>query len=241
MCKHRPLPAHRVIDLALPTAIHQVIIAAHDMCDLHVVIIDHHGEIIGRIAIRAQQDEVIEFLGRPAHRALDRVLEHDIAVGRLETHRERLVGRTVGRVTVAPGRAQGAASRKSLVAQGLDLVGRAPAFEGMPFVEQGIGDLGMALGARKLRNHIAVPVETEPAKPVENCVDCRLGRAGAIGILDAQEELAAMVAGKQPVEQRGAPPIWRKPVGEGAKRVRIILSLFCNCEFMLHCEKGLSC
>ena len=40
--------------------------------------------------------------------------------------------------------------------------------------------------------------------PVEDRVDRRLGRARLVGVLDPQQELAAMVAGEQPVEQGGA-------------------------------------
>ena len=62
----------------------------------------------------------------------------------------------------------------------------------------------MAVGAGELEHGVAVPVEPEPAHAVEDRVDRRLGRAGAIGILDAQQELAAVMAREQPVEQRGA-------------------------------------
>src|SRR3546814_7994473 len=51
---------------------------------------------------------------------------------------------------------------------------------------------------------VAIPVEPEPAHPVEDRVDRGLGGAGAVGILDAQQEIAAVVAREQPVEQRGA-------------------------------------
>src|SRR3546814_1152250 len=64
--------------------------------------------------------------------------------------------------------------------------------------------LGMAPGARELVDRVAIPVEPEPAQPVEDRVDRGLGGAGAVGILDAQQELAAVVAREQPVEQRGA-------------------------------------
>src|SRR3546814_19903482 len=62
----------------------------------------------------------------------------------------------------------------------------------------------MAPGARELVDRVAIPVEPEPAHPVEDRVDRGLGGAGAVGILDAQQELAAVVAREQPVEQRGA-------------------------------------
>src|SRR3546814_4726752 len=61
----------------------------------------------------------------------------------------------------------------------------------------------MAGGARELIDGVAVPMEVEPAHAVENRVDRRLGRTGAIGILDTEQEPATMVAREQPVEQRG--------------------------------------
>src|SRR3546814_2031877 len=61
----------------------------------------------------------------------------------------------------------------------------------------------MAGGARELIDGVAVPMEVEPAHAVENRVDRRLGRTGAIGILDTEQEPAAMVAREQQVEQRG--------------------------------------
>ena len=62
----------------------------------------------------------------------------------------------------------------------------------------------MALGALELAHRLAVPVEAEPAQPVENGVDRLRRRALAVGVLDAQQELAADVLGVEPVEQRRA-------------------------------------
>jgi hypothetical protein len=39
---------------------------------------------------------------------------------------------------------------------------------------------------------------------VDDEVDVRVGRARAIGVLDAQDEAPAVVAREEPVEQRGA-------------------------------------
>ena len=54
-----------------------------------------------------------------------------------------------------------------------------------------LGDFAMAPGA--LNWLIASPsqFEPEPFQPIENCVDRRWRRALAIGVLDAQQELAA--------------------------------------------------
>jgi hypothetical protein len=57
-------------------------------------------------------------------------------------------------------------------------------------------DLGMARGAGELIDFLAVPIEPEPAHPVQDRIDRRLGRARAIGIFDAQQELAAVDGGR---------------------------------------------
>ena len=49
-----------------------------------------------------------------------------------------------------------------------------------------------------------VPVEAEPAQAVEDDVHGFLGIARGVGVLDAQDERAAGVAGVKPVEQGGA-------------------------------------
>ena len=67
-----------------------------------------------------------------------------------------------------------------------------------------VRDLGVARGALELEHGVAVPVEAEPFEAGEDRVDRRLGRAGAVGVLDTEQELAAVVAGVEQVEQRGA-------------------------------------
>ena len=58
-----------------------------------------------------------------------------------------------------------------------------------------MGDFAMALSAQKLADRLAVPVEPEPLESVENRIDCRLRRAFAVGVLDAQQEPAAEMLG----------------------------------------------
>ena len=70
--------------------------------------------------------------------------------------------------------------------------------------EHCLGDLGMPIGAFELKDGIAVPVDPEPAQPREDRVDRGLSRARPVGILDPQQEFAAMMTRKQPVKQRGA-------------------------------------
>jgi len=49
-----------------------------------------------------------------------------------------------------------------------------------------------------------VPVESEPAHPVQDGVHRLLGRAGHIRILDAENEFPPLLPGEKPVEQGGA-------------------------------------
>lgn len=70
--------------------------------------------------------------------------------------------------------------------------------------QHGVGDFGMARCPLELEHGRFIAAQAEPVQPVEDRGDRFLGRAGAIGILDPQQELAAMMAGEQPVEQGGA-------------------------------------
>src|SRR5690606_39090251 len=51
-----------------------------------------------------------------------------------------------------------------------------------------------------------VPVEAQPAQAVENGCEGLLGGALGVGVLNAEDEGAAVVAGKEPVEERRASP-----------------------------------
>ncbi len=70
--------------------------------------------------------------------------------------------------------------------------------------EEAVGDFLVALHAGALEHQLFVPVETQPGEPIEDHLRMLVGRASLIGVLDAQQELAALVAGVQPVEEGGA-------------------------------------
>ena len=54
-------PAERVIDLRLAEGVVEVVVAADHMGDPHVVVVDHDREIVGRGAVRPQDDQIVEF------------------------------------------------------------------------------------------------------------------------------------------------------------------------------------
>jgi hypothetical protein len=79
-------------------------------------------------------------------------------------------------------------------------------------------DFAVARGPGELVDDLAVPIEPEPFQAIENGRDRRLGRSLAVGVLDAQQHLAAVLPGVEPVEQRGAAaPDVEKAGGRGGK------------------------
>src|SRR6185437_4628307 len=62
----------------------------------------------------------------------------------------------------------------------------------------------MAGEIRTLIDDLFVPVEAEPVEPVEDRARGLIRAARLVRVLDAQEELAAVLAGVEPVEERGA-------------------------------------
>ena len=76
----RHLPAERLVDLRLARGVGEVIVAADDVGDVHVVVVDDDGEHVGRRAVGAQQHEIVEILVLPHDAALDLVLDHRLAL-----------------------------------------------------------------------------------------------------------------------------------------------------------------
>ena len=75
---------------------------------------------------------------------------------------------------------------------------------GSSALKQPVRDLGVPRPELRLVIFVPVPIEPEPAHSVEDRVDRFLRGARPVGVLDPQQELAAVVAGKEPVEQGSA-------------------------------------
>ena len=78
----RQVPAQRVVEDLLAAAIGQVVVAADDVGDAHVVVVDDDGEHVGGRAVRAQDDEIVEVVVGEGDAALDVVLDDGLAVER---------------------------------------------------------------------------------------------------------------------------------------------------------------
>jgi hypothetical protein len=63
---------------------------------------------------------------------------------------------------------------------------------------------GVTRRTGELEGDVAVPLQPEPGQAVEDGLDGGRGGARSVGVLDAQQIFAAVMAGIEPVEERGA-------------------------------------
>ena len=184
-----------------------MVIAADDVGDFHVVVVHDHRQHVGGRAVGAQQHHVVKLLVGDPDFALDLVGDHGLTlVRRFEPDHGRDPGRGLRGIAVAP--ASVIAHRPSRGTRRLahlgELFRRAEAVIGLALGEQVPRYLGVALGVARLVDHVTVPVEAKPFETVDDRRDCLGRRPPPIGVLQTQQEPAAVMAGKEPVEQRGA-------------------------------------
>ncbi len=177
------------------------------MGDAHVVIVDHHRVQIGGRAITAQNDHVVQFGIGDAHLALHQIVQHGFALTRgAQAKGGSDAGGGLGGITVTP--APVIAGRAMLGDGALAHLGqflrRAITWVGHAVGQQFPRDFLMARDAGGLIDGRRIGGECQPFQPAEDHLGCLRGGARAVGVLDPQQELAAMVAGEQIVEQRRA-------------------------------------
>ncbi len=199
-------PAHRLDQRQLPEGVVEMVITADQMGHAHVMIVDDDREHIGGRAIRAQQDEVVDLAILHRNIALHHVGDGHLAGGfGFQPDHERRAFRRFRRIAVAP--AAVIAHRfflcPLLFAHRGQLFRGRETFIGIAGSQQFMGDFRMAFGAFRLEHRFTIPVEAQPVESFDDRVDRFLGRARLVGILDPQQRLAAVMAGKQPVEHRG--------------------------------------
>ncbi len=66
----RRRPAHEIVDRELTRGVRQMVVAAQDLRDAHVVIVNDHGQHVGWRAVAAKKDEVVQLLVLYRHVAL---------------------------------------------------------------------------------------------------------------------------------------------------------------------------
>ena len=163
-----------------------MVLAADDVCDAHFQIIHDVGEMKHRLAVRTQNHK-IRVLLLAVGEFTDNIADNEVVDGdRLALHFEfdrafMFIGEAVRQQRL---------NAALIIFLPLTLEIRAA----IAFARAG----GVA-GERAF-----VPVKSEPAQAVEDDVHSFLRIARGVGVLDAEDERAAGMAGVEPVEERGA-------------------------------------
>jgi hypothetical protein len=176
-----------------------VIVAADDVCHLHVHVVDDDAEVVRRRAVGARDDQVVELGVIEHHVAVDHVFDHDRAVDRILESHHRIDAGT--RLPAVPARAVVARLqlRRGLpVAHFLQLFPGAVTAVRVARLEELREHLAIPIHAPRLVERTLVVVQPQPLHTVENDLRRFLGGALAIGVLDAQDEHAAVTARVQP-------------------------------------------
>ena len=198
--------------------VRHVVVAADHVRDRHVHVVAHHRQVIDRQAVAADDDEVVDHRVVELDRSLDEVGEGRPALGHLEADRPRRAVRgqlarlRLGQRPLAADVAPHLAARLGGLARLVVLLGRREVVVGVAGRDQLFGGGSVPIEALRLEVRSVraadvgpfVPVHAEPAHPLQDAVDHLVRRSLGVGVLDAQHEHAALAAGEEPVEQRGA-------------------------------------
>src|ERR1700730_214763 len=99
----RDVPLERIVDLLLTRGVDQVVVAADDVRDAHVVVVDDDCEHVGWIAVAAQQHEIVQILVLPDYAALNLIFDHGLAgLRRPQPDRGLYAGRSFRGIAIAP-------------------------------------------------------------------------------------------------------------------------------------------
>ena len=196
----------RVIDVDLARRIVDVVVAADHFGDVHVDIVDDDGEIVGRKAVRAHHDEIVEFLVVPLDAAFDLVVEHHRTRARVaETnHAVRMFAQRFVLFAVNPGIARLHALVHLRRAHRIEFFARFVCVIRLAGVHEFLGNFDVTIHAQRLIIRAFVMIQPEPVHAVENRFHRFVGGTLAIGVLDAQDELSTAMPRFEPAIQRSA-------------------------------------
>ncbi len=215
MSEGRQLGPEGLEDEELGEGVGEVLLGADDVGDLHLDVVDGAGEVVEWRAVGPDDDEVADLVGGELDVSLDQVVEHQHPTGRdLETEGE---GAPLGLESSGLYRGNGLTAEAvgSLLALGGSFVGRAFRFGAIVLVDvtgldQSLGRPAVDFGSLRLivgpvratDLRTLIPIDADPAEPVEDPLDGVLDVPLLVGVVDPQDELAAAVVSRQqPVEQ----------------------------------------
>src|SRR6266705_724401 len=190
-----------------------MIVATDYVRDVHVEVVYDDPEVVGGNAVGTKEHQIIELRVRHGNRAFDDVVKNNVAFVRVAKANDRSpVPRRHEPCGFRALRTPAPVVAGLLTAGALALAHRIELFLGRPAMvslsprDEFFRDLPVARKPLHLKERAFVPVEPEPAHRVEDRLHRSFGRALEIGILDAQDEFAAVLSGVRPGEERGPRP-----------------------------------
>eukprot|EP00958_Prasinococcus_capsulatus_P024870 scaffold3981_cov302-Prasinococcus_capsulatus_cf.AAC.2 len=215
--KLRALEAQGVVEESLAEGVGEVLLGADDVADAHERVIDGHAEVVHGHAVAAQDDEITQRVGLPRHLASDVVVDlHRLVLGHAEAVREgcallhlgrHLLWRRGGPLAAVDGR--DLELLRLLLHRG-ELLVCAEARVRHVLLHQVVHVLAVDRAALRLPVRAVgallvgalVVVQAEPRQIAQHGLLRLASGARCVGILHAEDELAAQLACVQPVEQR---------------------------------------
>eukprot|EP00825_Cyclidium_porcatum_P048862 TRINITY_DN831_c0_g1_i20.p2 TRINITY_DN831_c0_g1~~TRINITY_DN831_c0_g1_i20.p2 ORF type:complete len:531 (+),score=22.41 TRINITY_DN831_c0_g1_i20:590-2182(+) len=196
-------------DVDLARGVVDMVVTADDVGDAHIPVIDADAEIVGRCAVGAGDDQVVQFRVGKLDVALDLVIPgNDAALRILEADYWRnICGRS--RQVLARFRAPATVIARLFLlrflfgAQGIELFTRRVAVIRAAIGEHLLDDFLVALHALHLVERAFVMFQSQPLHAIQNGLNCFRRRASDIRILYAQDKGATVAAGVGPGEQGG--------------------------------------
>ena len=222
-----------------------MVVATDHVGDAHHGVVHHGGKVVGGGAIGAEDDEVVQLAGVEGHVTVDRVVHYHVAAVERDLDAQGVglarvdAALGLGGVKVAAGALvalEGVVARLCGGLVGCELLGRAEARIRLALVPQALCGVavelhavGLAVGA-VVAAHLGalVPVESQPAHGAQDDLSVLLGRAGWVGVIDAQDEGAVVRAGKCPVVDCGASAAHVELAGGGGRKAHAHVSVFCQ-------------
>jgi hypothetical protein len=180
----------------------QQVLAADDVGDRHVPVVDDVRQDEKWLARGLDHHEVLERPPWKRHLSPDHVVDHgDPVVGYPEAQCERRAAVRTGQATLpaVPVVPRGGVAASPL----LDVVPAAVAGVEVPAFPEGVDSRLVERRAFRLAVRALVGVHPEPAHCRQDPVHPLLAIALGVGVLDPKDEHSVLLAGEEPVEERG--------------------------------------
>jgi hypothetical protein len=191
----------RVKHIDLPGRVVQVIIAAYDVRNCHVEIIDDHGEIVGGRAVGSGNNQVVELRIVENHGAPDLVFDNDIACVWVPKTNDRIY--TLARllsITATPVVPDLRTTSQLPGTKFIKLSFRAIAAICFVFFEPLLNYSKVSLKSPGLKKRTFVGIQSQPVQSIEYRLDVFVGRSLAISVLDTQDEGPLVMSRIKPTE-----------------------------------------